>query len=219
MKRLLHIILLASVFLVSACAVTNQQIQTQATTKSHHNELVSTSSFKIVKGGWFNIAKFESQMADKKETLRGMNAPSDVLAQFDATLPRTRPLEIMMGREIRKQNFAFYVLGFFIKDGVDINISQKAFHFRFLTPDSSIVETDDLGCLAVYYEGNVGKPYDSRQSTIVFNRQFNNKPDYNKRPNAVYVRLPKKYSQYQLIGLDIDPTRIGIVGTLAAKTP
>lgn len=220
-SRILHInlSLIGALFWFSACALADQKIEVQATAQTYPNELVVNDSFKIVRGGWFNIASFESQMAEKKETLRGMNAPNDVLAQFDAMLPTTRPLEIKMGQEIKKQNFAFYTLGFYINDGTDIMVSQKAFHFRFLAPDSSIVEADDLGCLFVYYNGNTTKAYDSARGNVVFNKHFDNKPDYKKRPNVVYARLPNKYSKCQLIGLDIDMSKIRVAGSLVAKTP
>jgi hypothetical protein len=113
----------------------------------------------------------------------------------------------MSGTDDKKS--AFLELGFWINPKVEIHFQRSGGLTLSLTSsDGRTAEVKDLGCLFVYKDGTKVTFYDSARGSVTFNRDYNNRPDYRKRPNVVYVRLDPQYYQWKVTGLALDNNKI-----------
>lgn len=170
-----------------------------------HPELFATDGFKINLGKWFHVKEFDQAMAKQKASL---NAPDHVMQLFDSMLPKTRPMEMQMRSESNKHQSAFLSLVFYVEPNVDINFQTGGILLTLKGPNGAIIEARDRGCLFVYQKDREITAYDSARGQVIFNRDFNNKPDYKVKPNIVWVRLEPKYLDWEVLSLKIDKNKV-----------
>lgn len=205
----------ALLVMLTGCAY-HPRPNTQTQVTAHNNEILVTPDFTVCGGPWFDGQKFMAVMEERKNSV---GAPTHVRELFDKMLPQTRPTEVKMVNESKEGRSAFLALGVYLNDpNVTINFQSGGLTLILKGPQET-VEVTDRGCLFAYYEGMNGICYDSALGQVHFTRNFNNSPNYDEKPNIVYVRLDPKYNAWKLLGLRIDPKRVFVVPpTVASKS-
>lgn len=213
MRAKLYYLLLVMCLSVLACASTTP---TPTGPQTKHPEIFATSDFKIHRGKWFHTKDFEQAVAKQKASL---NAPAHVMELFDSMLPKTKPMEMQMKSESMRHQSAFISLGFYVNKGTDIIFQAGGLLITLKGPNGQIVETRDKGCLFARTADMRVIGYDSARGTVIFNRDFNNKPDYKIKPNIVWVRLEPQYLDWELLTLTIDDRKIHTQSPAAVMAP
>ena len=216
-KPIQLIILFLVVVLISECTVPGNYPTVQLDSRllpsqrNYPNEVLATTNFKVTRGPWFDNQKFLKDMEEKRQALRNMNAPSHVMALFDSELPKNRPMEVKMASEAADGKSVFCALGFWLNPEVMINFRTGSLVLTLEGPQGKVAQVNDQGCLFLAQD-NKGSPvcYDSAQQQVSFNRNFNNRPDYKKTPNVVFVRLDSSYYGWKITALALDNDKVAV---------
>ncbi|PLX25360.1 hypothetical protein C0580_02660 [Candidatus Parcubacteria bacterium] len=176
--------------------------------RNYPNEVLATENFKVSRGPWFNLVAFEKGIEEDKSSLTAANAPQSMLELYDAELPKNKPMEFQMATETREGGSVFCALGFWLNPRTKIQFQSSGLKLTLEGPQGQKVETTDQGCL--FLATHRGRPvcYDSSEQMVTFDRNFNNKPDYRKMPNIVYLRLDPQYYNWKITGLALDSDKV-----------
>lgn len=222
MKRSLMTMLVAffMMSLFSGCAVRNAEgwdpnypqpkRKHLATQEKNDHELLRTPAYVITHKDegleWFEPNKFDDYVAEKK-----LVAPTGLQDQYEAKILELKPMQVLMSKEVKEKEAAFYALYFRINSGVNIDIQKGGLILTFRNSVGDIINVADKGCLFVSYNGILATLHDSARGTVRFNHTFNNSPDYSKMGNLVCVRIDPQYENWELVALKLEPQKISML--------
>jgi len=176
-------------------------------------EILKSEDLTIVKHGkkeWFAPLAFHRWNEEQKQKLRDMGAPSNVINQYDQTLPQARAMELLMVDETEHEKAAFCQLGFYFDKSTSIKFSGiESLTLTLQSPSTGeSVEVPDQGLLFRKVDGQSAKFFDSSRGPVLFTWDFQ-KPK-SKSPNVVFARFAHRYFGWRIISAHLDSNRVQV---------
>jgi len=166
----------------------------------------------VAKSAWFEPAEFRRWIADRKQDLRDMGAPSPVVSQFDDVLPATRGMELHMVKEIESGSAIFCRLGYFCgKDATVRIIRRSAIVLHLRNPETGeIVEASDKGQLIYESRGMEKVFHDTSRRAVDLDRDLQD-IDEEEKPSVVFARMDPAFRGWTVIGAHLDDQNVQVM--------
>jgi hypothetical protein len=185
----------------------------QEAARSSSRAVYRTPELTILKtrSQWYDPVDFRRAMSDRKQALREAGAPGRIIRQFDATLPRTRGLDLALTAETESGLARFATFGFIMDPRTRVLVQGAGALVACLrNPETGeLADVPDAGLLVLQVDGYETRFADSAERPLRLDWQCQ-QPAAD-TPSTVYARFAHRYRDWEIVSVRLDSTLVQVM--------